>query len=157
MTKAKDVFHSISYLQYPILLVSLYYYFYFILSLANKPLEWVELNNALVFYGISLSLSTLQDTTKTQNNFSKKIWQNPKKGKVALVIIGLMAIIFMIIGIIGFLDSKESIHKEISFGLIVLGIGLIGLLKAAGEMFENHRVDKNESISRFYTCLWLLK
>ncbi|MFY0627161.1 MAG: hypothetical protein JXR07_12750 [Reichenbachiella sp.] len=97
----------------------------------------------LVFVGISFSLSTLQDTTKTQNKLSRKIWEHPKKGKIALATIASTAVIFITIGLIGFLGSKENIHQEISFGLIVLGIGLIGLLKAAIEMFENHRKDRN--------------
>ena len=128
MTRAKDVFHKISYLQYPILVISVYYYYLFIRSLLDYQVDWGELNNVLVFYGISLSLSTLQDTSKTQNKFSRKIWEHPKKGKVALIIIGIITLAFIVLGLIGFLDNKEGIHKEISFGLVVLGIGLIGLL-----------------------------
>jgi di/tricarboxylate transporter len=143
MIRAKDIFHKISYLQYPVIIYSLYYYYLFISSILRNQIEWREFNNVLVFVGIALSLSTLQDTTKTQNTFSRKIWESPIKGKIALVVISLMTIAFLCIGLIAFLDSKENIQKEISFGLIVLGIGLIGLLKAAIEMFDNHRKDKN--------------
>lgn len=143
MTTAKDVFHKISYLQYPVLVYSLYHYYLFFISLLEKQIEWGELNNVLVFVGISFSLSTLQDTTKTQNKLSKNIWEHPVKGKVALTIISFMAVGFIVYGLVGFLSSDTDVHKELSFGLIVLGIGLIGLLKAAIEMFENHRKDKN--------------
>jgi len=96
-----------------------------------------------VFVGISFSLSTLQDTTKTQNKISKKIWEHPVKGKIALIVISVLTVGFIVIGVVGLLGNKGRVYEEFSFGLIVLGIGLIGLLKAAIEMFENHRKDKN--------------
>ena len=104
---------------------------------------WEDYNYALIFYGLGISFSTLQDTTKTQNKFSRKIWENPKKGKAALVSIGLMALFFLVMGLSGIYFSESEILKQLSFGLIVLGIGVIGLLKTAVEMFENHRLDKN--------------
>ena len=142
MKSIKHVFHILSYLQYPLVAVALYFYTLFALSLAKNTFEWENLNNSLVFYGLSISLSTLQDTTKTQNKFSKKIWEHPKKGKIALILMGLMALLCMIAGTFGLLKSQASIHKEISFGLVVLGIGLVGLVKTAQEMFENHRKDR---------------
>jgi len=143
MITAKDVFHKISYLQYPVLAYSLYHYYLFFISLMEKEIEWGELNNVLVFVGISFSLSTLQDTTKTQNKISKKIWEHPVKGKIALIVISVLTVGFIVIGVVGLLGNKGRVYEEFSFGLIVLGIGLIGLLKAAIEMFENHRKDKN--------------
>ena len=50
--------------------------------------------------------------------------------------------IMLTIGLVGLL-SKDTILSEISLGLIVLAIGILGVLKAAIEMFENHRLDKN--------------
>jgi len=43
----------------------------------------------------------------------------------------------MLGGITGFFLSDASVQQEISFGLLILGISLIGLLKAAIEMYEN--------------------
>lgn len=34
-------------------------------------------------------------------------------------------------------------QENAAVGVIVLGIGMIGVLKGAIEMFENHRKDKN--------------
>ncbi|MEQ9101170.1 hypothetical protein [Imperialibacter sp.] len=45
-------------------------------------------------------------------------------------------------GMFGYFASENDIIKELAFGVVVLGIGLIGMLKAAIEMFENHRKDK---------------
>jgi len=34
--------------------------------------------------------------------------------------------------------------ESVAMGLTVLGIRMLGMLKAAMKMFENHRLDKNE-------------
>jgi uncharacterized membrane protein len=141
--KAKDFFNKISYLQYPLVFVALSFYGFFLVSLVKNEIEWSLLNNMLVFMGLAISFSTLQDTTKTQNKFSQKIWESPAKGKMFLILLSFSIVIFLVLGLIGFLKSTENVHKEISFGLIVLGIGLVGLLNAAMQMFENHRLDKN--------------
>jgi hypothetical protein len=101
-----------------------------------------NLNYTLIFMGIGISFSTLQDTTKTQNNFSKRIWESPKKGKMFIIGIAIMAMFFFAIGLAGLLIFHESKIQEISLGIIVLGIGIMGMLKSAIEMFENHRLDK---------------
>ena len=143
MQNIKAIFHKISYIQYPLVVVSMVYYVLFIISMSNKAPDWQLLNNVLLFYGISLSFSTLQDTTKTQNKFSRKIWEHPKKGKRMLFIIVLLMVVLLVAGIIGMFGSTATIHREVSMGLIVLAIGLMGILKSASEMFENHRLDKN--------------
>jgi hypothetical protein len=137
----KSIFHYISYLQYPLLLIAIYYVFVPILQGFDNP--WFSINKALIFMGIGISFSSLQDTQKTQNNFSKKVWENPKKGKFFLLLMGLTMALFLVVGIFGLYSADEAILKEISLGTIVLGIGYMGLWKSAMEMFENHRKDKN--------------
>ena len=100
--------------------------------------------------GLGISFSTLQDTTKTQNKFSRKIWENPKKGKIAIFAISLMTLFIIVNGLIGYFNTTDSRLKELSSGIIILGIGMIGLLKSAIEMFENHRKDKNVAIEKEY-------
>jgi hypothetical protein len=139
MNKAKTLFHYISYVQYPLLGIALLFVFkpYF----EGFGSFWQNLNQALIFAGLGISFSTLQDTRKTQNNFSKKVWESPSKGKAALAVIFLIAISFMAFGLYGLHVSKNEILKEVSFGILVLGIGYVGILKSAIEMFENHRKD----------------
>jgi protein-S-isoprenylcysteine O-methyltransferase Ste14 len=103
---------------------------------------WEDYNTLLIFSGIGTSFSTLQDTSKTQNTLSKRVWENPKYGKIALTAIAAMALLFILTGMATLLGMSESDLKELSLGLIVFGIGMIGMLKAAIEMFENHRADK---------------
>lgn len=92
--------------------------------------------------GLGISLSTLQDTTKTQNEVSRKVWEDPKKGKIAIVVITFLAAFLIFIGFYGVYLSSSEILEQLAFGTIVLGIGVVGLLKSAVEMFENHRSDK---------------
>ena len=101
-----------------------------------------ELNNVLIFMGLGISFATLQDTTKTQNKMSKKIWEHPRNGKILILIMSLTTLFLMIIGLLSYFNSTNIKLKELSIGIIILAIGLIGMLKSAIEMFENHRIDK---------------
>lgn len=140
MLNVKNTFHIISYLQYPFMFIALYYAFKpYIVGFETL---WENSNNALIFMGLGISFSTLQDTTKSQNKLSRKTWENPKKGKIALTVITIMALLSIIVGLYGIFSSTNEVLKELSFGIIVIGIGLVGLLKTAIEMFENHRLDK---------------
>lgn len=140
MFNPKKVFEKISYLQYPSMIVALLFtlkpYFF------GFETIWENYNYAMIFFGLGISLSTLQDTSKTQNNFSKKIWQDPKKGKIAIIFMALLAALFILVGLFGIYVSTNEIIKQLAFGTIVLGIGYIGMLKTAIEIFENHRMDK---------------
>ncbi len=140
----KNLFHKLSYLQYPLMAVGIFYIAksnYWLIVLKRMEIPYGYYNNALLFFGIAISISTLQDTGKTQNDFSKKVWEDPKKGKIALLLIFLLASLLISGGFIGLYVEASSGLKELSLGLIVLGIGMINLLKSASEMFENHRKD----------------
>lgn len=139
---SKKIFHYISYLQYPIMVVATYYYYLFIKDL-SIDFNHEALNNILTFLGVALSFSTLQDTTKTQNKLSLRVWQNPKWGSLFLLILTIMAFLVLGIGLLGLLNVGSDGQKDLSIGCTVFGIGLIGLIKTAKEMFENHRLDKN--------------
>jgi hypothetical protein len=108
----------------------------------NPDLLFHSLNSVLIFMGLGVSFSSLQDTTKTQNKFSKDIWENPKKGKITIAIISLLIFLVLVMGLIGYLSAGNGILKDLSIGFIVFGLGMFGFLKAAVEMFENHRKDK---------------
>jgi protein-S-isoprenylcysteine O-methyltransferase Ste14 len=118
----------------------------FEMNAEKADLIFKNLNNVLIFMGLGISFSTLQDTTKTQNKMSRKVWENPKKGKLAILLISLLTLSFILIGLTGYFSTNENKLKELSIGIIIFGIGLIGLLKAAIEMFENHRKDKNDAV-----------
>ena len=144
----KSLFHYISYLQYPFMLVAVIFVgkmYYGIFSEGIEMSIFEDANGILLFMGIAISFSTLQDSTKTQNNFSKRIWENPKKGKIMLIVMFITAIVLMVSGVIGLFSTTNDVLADMSVGFIVLGIGMMGLLKVALEMYENHRLDKKIS------------
>jgi len=146
----KLLFQYISYLQYPLMLVALYFSFIPYLSgleklRENPTLLFDNLNSALIFMGLGISFSSLQDTTKTQNKLSLNIWQNPKKGKIAIILMCMMILLFLLFGLIGYFSSEKGVLKDMSVGIIVLALGMFGFLKSAIEMFENHRKDKSNT------------
>lgn len=137
MTSARDLFHKISYIQYPLMFAGM---FFIAKPFFNERATiWSDYNMALIFYGLGLSVSTLQDTTKSQNKVSQRIWENPQKSKLFLIYIGCMAGFFLIIGVAAALQQHVGALNELSFGLISLGVGLLGILKGGLEMAENHQ------------------
>lgn len=136
----RNVFQVVSYLQYPLMLAALGY--------AAKPLVTGldgildDANYALLYMGIGIGLSSLQDPARTQNDISRKVWQDPRKGMVMLWVIALYAFGMIAVGLLGSYLSRTSAINQLSLGLFSLGLGMIGLLKTAIEMFEHHRLDK---------------
>ena len=147
MKNLTQIFHTISYFQYPLILGSLWFYIPFIVSLLNGNADWAKLNDTLIFFGLTVSFATLQDTKKTSLKFEKKIWKNPKRGKIFIIGIAFLVFSLLIFGIFGYFLASNKIIQEVSFGIIVLGIGFIGFLKTGIEIFENHRDDKNKTMA----------
>ena len=137
MKDPKKLFHNISYLQYPLLLIGLYF--------VCKPLIfgydtiWADYNKSLIFFGLGVSFSTLQDVTKTQNKLSKRIWENTKYSKAFLIYTVLLILLFLFFGMYCLFITDNLNYKELSFGLIGMAIGMIGLLKGGVEMATLHQ------------------
>ena len=104
------------------------------------------INMVMVFMGLGISFSTLQDTTKTQNEFSRRIWEDPGKAKIFITVFSVIILFLVVIGLFGLTGTENDNLREISLGIVVLAIGMIGMLKSMLEMFENHRKDKNAEI-----------
>ncbi len=138
MKKAKLFFHRISYLQYPLMLVAIYFILQPYFNGSQDALGYI--NKGLVFLGLGVSFSTLQDTTKTQNKFSLRIYQNPQYSRAFILVMIVVILFFLVAGLIGMFESSDEKISEISLGMIVMGIGMIGMLKAVFEMAENHRL-----------------
>lgn len=142
----KVFFQYISYLQYPLIAVGVYFsvkpYFFGIEWLANNPeMVFESINSFLLFTGLAISFSSLQDPTKTQNNFSKSVWESPSKGKFFIAMLCFMIVFCLSLGLMGYYFAPDGIFKEVSVGTIVMGLGMLGMLKTALEMFEYHRKD----------------
>ena len=146
--KIKLLFHYLSYLQYPLMIFAIFYAIepYFKGSVGSPDennLVLDSLNNMMIFLGLGISFSSLQDTTKTSLKFEKKIWENPKKGMWVIALIILLSFSITAFGVFGYFITENEQIKEVSFGAIVFGVGFIGFLKTGIEVFNNHRIDKN--------------
>jgi len=139
-TDARQFFQWLSYLQYPALLVAFAY--------AARPLfTGMEgmldaYNNALLYAGVGVGMSSLQDPAKTQNKMSKKVWQDPRKGRLLLWLISAQALLPIVLGLVGAALATNTALSQLALGLVAFGLGMIGLLKTAIEMREHHRLDK---------------
>jgi uncharacterized membrane protein YbhN (UPF0104 family) len=139
----KQFFHAVSYLQYPLMLIALFFVIQpyvggFKAAFEDFTLVLRGINKTFIFMGLAISFSTLQDTTKTQNEFSRKVWEDPKKSRRFLSLFSISILVILAFGIFAYFSSPESAIKEVSFGAIVLSIGMIGMLKSAIEMAEYH-------------------
>ncbi|MDL5367810.1 hypothetical protein QSH18_19570 [Xanthomonas sp. NCPPB 2654] len=133
-------FQMLSYLQYPAMVAAAIY--------AARPLfngmagvfdDW---NYALLYAGVGVGLSSLQDPTRTQNKISHSIWQDPRKGRLALWLLSIEALVPIVIGLVGAYLASSTPLNQLSLGLVAFGLGMVGLLKTAIEMFEHHRLDR---------------
>ncbi len=152
MKNMKQIFHTLSYLQYPFLLIGLFliikpFFKGFEFLSANSAYLFQTYNNALIFLGLALSFASLQDPAKTSLRYEKKVWRNPKKAKIIFIFTIFTMLIFFISGALGFI-VKENVIKEFSYGSIILAIGLLGYLKLQIDIFENHKEIDEKQLRR---------
>ena len=146
-TSVREVFQRVSYLQYPALLVALGYAVKsgwtasFAKSAGWSPVydDW---NYLLMYAGIGIGLSSLQDPARTQNEMSRRVWQDPRKGRWMLALLSAYTLGALVIGLVGAYMADSTAVNQLSLGLMALGLGMVGLLKTAIEMREHHRQDK---------------
>lgn len=143
-----DVFQILSYLQYPAMLAALGYAVKSVLTmLAVKKTGMVPVyddwNYVLLYAGIGIGLSALQDPARTQNEVSRKVWADPRKGRWMLMLLASYALGAMGVGLAGAYLATSTALNQMSLGLVAFGLGMVGLLKTAIQMREHHRVDRN--------------
>jgi len=136
MEKSKQLFQYLSYLQYPLMLLALYFFYKPIFF--GKETMWADMNNGLVLMGLAISFSTLQDHTKTQNKLSQRVYENPKYARYFIIYLFVLTLGILGFGIYGYFFATNENIKELSFGAIVFGIGMIGFVKVALEMAAYH-------------------
>lgn len=121
------VFHYISFIKYPILLLALFFAYR---PIFNEQVEAVaQLNTSLILMGLGLGLDSLKDYTKL-NWLDRQVFHRPKAAKVYLIILALIIFSIIILGVTEYFSTTDSKLKELSIGMIVFGIGAIGFLKS---------------------------
>lgn len=133
----RKIFQYISYVQYPLMVVTCYFMFRPLLN--DMKDFWSEYNKALIFLGLAVGFSSLQDTQKTQNKISKVIFESPKYSMYFIYLVFFQTLGFILFGLFGYFISKSEAIQEVSMGAFTFGMGLIGLLKSVIEMADNHR------------------
>jgi hypothetical protein len=128
----KQVLHYSSYPQYPAMLLALFYVLRPLLEGAG--LNSTDLNSALVFVGLGISLATLQDPSKSHNKLFSYIKDHSGDGKRIIIVI--VAIILLVLGLIGFFSENNNTLHELNFGFFLFGVGLIGFLQHAIDILE---------------------
>ncbi len=101
----------------------------------------------LLYAGVGIGLSSLQDPTRTQNEVSRRVWQDARKGRWMLALLALYALGAMAGGLAGAYLADSTVVNQLSLGLMAFGLGMVGLLKTAIEMREHHRLDKQSASS----------
>lgn len=136
--KFLKLIHSLHYLQYPFLIIGLGYSFkkYFI----ENSDKWADMNMSLLFFGIGLSFAGFADVKKI-GGWSKKIMRHPRMSKLFIFYSILLSFGLMATGFYAMFQIKNSAFKEVSIGLIVLGIGVISLIKMSVELMESNAVE----------------
>ena len=143
----RDFFQALSYLQYPALAMALVYAVLAGLALGKAAQAGMApvfdlMNYVLLYAGVGIGLSSLQDPTKTQNEMSRKVWQDPRKGRWMLALLAFYALGAMAVGLLGAYRAQTTVMNQLSLGLVAFGLGMVGLLKTAIEMREHHRLDR---------------
>jgi hypothetical protein len=137
---ANRFFQTLSYLQYPALLAAAAY--------AARPLAtgsahaFDDWNYALLYAGVGIGLSSLQDPMRTQNAISHRVWEHQRHGRWMLWLLAAEAFVPIVFGLVGAYLSRTTAPNQPSLGLVAFGLGMIGLLKIAMAMFEHHRIDR---------------
>ncbi|MGE8213833.1 MAG: hypothetical protein ACN6Q8_09570 [Stenotrophomonas sp.] len=137
---ARQVFQWLSYLQYPALLVAFGYAARPLFNGMDGMLD--AYNSALLYAGVGVGMSSLQDPRKTQNTMSRKVWEDPRKGGFMLWVLAIQALLPIVLGLLGVALASNTTLAQLALGLVAFGLGMIGLLKTAIEMREHHRLDK---------------
>lgn len=127
MDKVIKIFHWLSYIKYPILIIGIYYFYTPILFENQNLLE--SYNNGLIFLGLGMGLDSLKDYGKL-TWLDKQVYHKPEIAKYYFIFIGFVFTGFIIFGVIGYFSSEVSVLKELSIGFIVFGLGSLGVLKA---------------------------
>ena len=87
-------------------------------------LVYDDWNYVLLYAGIGIGLSSLQDPTKTQNEISRRVWQDPRKGRWMLILLAAYALGAMGVGLVGAYLAADSVVNQLSLGLVAFGLGM---------------------------------
>jgi len=136
----KLYFQYMSYLQYPLMIIATYFAYEPLLFEIDTYFE--SINKSLLFMGLAISFSSLQDTTKTQNKLSRIVYQNPIYAKTFIIYVMILTFVLLSFGIYGFLFSTNEKVNQISLGIVVFGIGMLKMVIEMAAYHSNKNTEK---------------
>ena len=104
-------------------------YFVYEPILMGKSNTLTGLNTALILMGIGLSLDSLKDYGKL-NWLDKKVLHKPNIAKYYFILIGIGIVSMILIGLKAYFSTDDNALKELSIGIIIFGVGMVGFLKS---------------------------
>ncbi|WNJ20270.1 hypothetical protein [Pontibacter sp. G13] len=136
MHKTIQIFHYLSFLAYPFLLLGLYYGYRPFFMEGTDPIA--DVNMSLLNLGLAMNFLSFIDTAR-KNKFG--IWLYGSKGRVKfMLILGLASTItFIVVGIHSYYISADPKIKELGFGLLMFGIGYAGILRMLIDVIKTYR------------------
>lgn len=149
MNRAISFFHYLSYLQYPLYAIALYYSVLPYLNgidflVDNIDILLININRFFIFLGLGISFASLQDTSLTSLKFEQAILKSPVQTKVLLIVLTFSTFAMITLGLVGYFATNYASLNEISLGSLILGIGFLGLLKMHIESIRAHRLKFTE-------------
>lgn len=97
-----------------------------------------DINNGLLFLGIALSFTSLIDINR-RTRVGDYIYGNPRRSAIWLSYLCILILGLFGLGIYGqFFSEKEGI-KAVATGFMVLGIGVLSLLRMTLEIIKTYR------------------
>ena len=143
MDKIFKSFHYVSYLQYPFLIIGLFYsYKPLVMGIDNfsKSELISNYNLVLIFLGIALSFLSLTDATK-RTKLGNKVFGKRKNVKIWLTIILIFILLTFTAAILIMFFVNDEKLKDFSVGIFVLGLGMIGILRMNLEIIKTYQPD----------------
>jgi len=136
MEKTFKFFHYISFVQYPFLALALFFAYRPIFKGIDTMIE--DFNNGLLFMGIAMSFASLADIRK-RTKLGDRIYGKVKNAKRWVIyVISVVILLFGIAIFLHFISSNEEI-KQLSTGVFVLGIGMVGMLRMNLEIIKSYQ------------------
>lgn len=131
MNKIIKYFHFLSYLQYPFMLIAMYFLSKMVLSIFGeidvvKAIE--NLNSCLLYLGIGLCFIALENIEKSPK-FERKIFEKEKLAKAWLILLFFSFIGLIIIAILMRFYPPSPLFKDLPTSLFVLALGFLSYIK----------------------------
>ena len=141
MDKTFRIFHYASFLQYPFIVAALFYsYKPIIIGMDNfdKAELISNYNLVLLFFGIAFSFTSLADITK-RTKLGNKVFGTKKSAKRWITYICILILITFTLAIYTMFFAINENLKDLSIGIFVFGIGIIGLLRMNLEIIKTYQ------------------